>query len=374
MSLVAARTIPWWRTSFGPEVAEKLAEAVADEHVSLGPVTAEFERRVAEALGVKHVVACTSGSTALVMALTAAGVERGDEVVVPNRTWIATAHAAYWLGAKVVLVDTLPDRPVMDVELVRRALTPRTKAVMPVHLGGRAVDMPALRALARERGLRIIEDCAQALFSRERNGDLLGTKSDAGCFSMSMAKLLPTGQGGFTATSDDALAARLRMIRAHGVADVINSAYTVPGCNFRPTDLQSAVGLVQLGRVARRIEQLKGVYARYARGLAQIPAVRLIPVDEAAGELPLYCEVLSPRREALIAYLAARGIQTRPFYPDLDKAEHLKCAGEFPNARVFGAQGLYLPCGPEQAGANIERVLEALREFGARGRRQAPRR
>ncbi len=355
-------TISWWRTQFGEPETQGIADAIAHEHISQGAVTAAFEAKIAEALGVPYCVATTSGSMSLLMALMALGIGRGDEVIVPNRTWIASAHAVAMLGGKVVLVDVLPDIPIMDVAQARRKITKRTKAIMPVHLGGRAVDMDAVTVLARERNLRVVEDASQAVFSKNAAG-YLGTQSDAGCFSLSVAKLIATGQGGFTVTRSQETHDRLKSIRTHGVADVINASYTQLGFNFRFTDLQAAFGLAQLTRVPQRIAHVNAVYQRYVAGLAKLPFVKLIPIAVERGEIPLYVEVLCDNREKIMAHLAAHGIQTRPFYPDLNVATYLGNKGEYPNARVFGEHGLFLPCGPDQPLANVDRVLEVLREY-----------
>lgn len=339
-----------------------MVDAISHEHISQGSVTAEFEKKLAEALGVPYVVATTSGSVALLMALMALGIRRDDEVIVPNRTWIATAHAAAMLGARVVLVDVRPEVPLMDISQVRRKITPRTKAIMPVHLGGRMVDMKEITSLAREYGLRVIEDASQALFSRNSEG-YVGTQSDAGCFSLSVAKLVATGQGGFIVTRNKDTYERLKLIRTHGVTDVINASYTQLGFNFRFTDIQASIGIAQLARAPKRIEHVKAVYARYKAGIAELPFLKLIPFAVAAGEIPLYSEVLCDDRARLVDYLNAQGIQTRPFYPDLDRADYLQNEGDFPNSRLFGDKGLFLPCGPEQPLENIDRVLEILRAF-----------
>ncbi len=354
--------IPWWRTSFGEEESNGLADAVANEHISQGTVTAQFESQIASALEVPYCVATTSGSTALLMALMALGIGRDDEVIVPNRTWIATAHAALMLGAKVVMVDVQSDFPTMDVSQLRQKITRRTKAILPVHLNGRAVDMDEIHAIAREYGLCVIEDAAQALFAKNHNG-FLGTQSDAGCFSLSIAKLISTGQGGIVATRSQVTYDKLKLIRSHGVADVVEATYTGMGFNFKFTDLQASFGLAQLSKVSSRIAQVLAVYDKYEKALDEFPFVRLLPVDYSKGEVPLYIEVLCDERQRLVEFLRERGIQTRPFYPDLHLAPHLKVTGNFPNSKVFSEQGLFLPCGPAQSFENIDRVIEALRHY-----------
>lgn len=355
--------LSWWRTSFGEQEARRIADSIAHEHISQGPVVAEFERRLAEYLGVPFVVATTSGSMALLMALWASGIGPGDEVIVPNRTWIATAHAAILLGAKVRLVDVESVRPIIDVTQIEDAITARTKAVIPVHLNGRSVNIREVNRIAHKHNLFVIEDAAQALGSRNQDG-LLGTQSDMGCFSLSVAKIIATGQGGFVVTKNKSLFQKLVAMRTHGVADVVNADWTQPGFNFRFNDILASIGLVQLERLTERIEKVKKLYARYATAMSELPFLKFIPVNLETGEIPIYIEVLCPHRDRLMQFLADRGIQTRPFYPDLNLAPYFENRGEFPRSKIFGLQGLFLPSGPEQPLANVERVLEVLKEYG----------
>lgn len=332
----------------------------------MGPVTKEFETHLAELLEVPYVVATTSGTTALLMALIACDVGPGDEVIVPNRTWIATAHAALLLGAKPVLAEVQRDYPIVDADAIEPLVTSRTKVIMPVHLNGRSADMKRINEIARANGLRVVEDAAQALGSRNRFG-FLGAQSDIGCFSLSVAKIIATGQGGYLATRDESLAKRLVSIRTHGVTDVINPVYTGFGFNFRYNDVQASIGLAQLSRLAGRIERANEIYRMYEKGLADVPGVRVVPADIGGGQIPIYIEILCDRRQQLVDFLAARGIQTRPFYPDLDTAPHLRTNREFPNSRRFGEQGLFLPSGGEQPLENVKSVIEAIHVWSGKG-------
>lgn len=351
----------WW-SNVGEEEIRRIGDAIRNKRLSHGPITEEFERRIGQVLGLEHVAATTSGSMAILMALIAAEVGPGDEVIVPNRTWIATAHAPWLLGAKPVFVDVLPDCPVIDVAQVEARITARTKAIIPVHLNGRSADMRALNRIAARHGLKVIEDAAQAFGSRNLDGPL-GTQSFAGCFSLSVAKIITTGQGGYVVTRDPEVGARLRAMRTHGVSDPINCIYTKPGFNFRFTDLLASIGLVQLEQLPERIRKLQIIYARYAAALPAFDFLRFVPVNIAAGEIPIYIEVCCPQRDRLVAHLAATGIQTRPFYPDLHTAPYFGDTGRYPNAEKFAAQGLFLPSGPDQPMENVERVLEELARF-----------
>lgn len=356
-------SISWWRTSFGDKEIERIAVAIRAENMSQGPVTAEFEKRLAEILNVPHVVATTNGSTALLMALIACGIRPGDEVIVPNRTWIATPHAVLLLGAKPVLVDCLPDLPIIDPGEIEAVITPRTKAILPVHLNGRSADVRTIRAIAKKHGLRVIEDAAQAMSSRNADGPL-GTQADIGCFSLSVAKIISTGQGGYLATRDDAFASRLSAMRTHGVVDLINATYGDFGFNFRYNDIQASIGLVQLEHLDRRIAHVREIYRLYTAGLADLPFIRMVPVNVDAGEIPIYAEVMCEDRKQVIDFLAAREIQTRPFQPDLNLVKHLQTPRPFPNSKRFAQHGLVLPSGGEQPLENVKRVIECLHDFG----------
>ena len=356
------KPISWWRTSFGEDEIRQIRKAIDSERISQGPVTAEFESRIADALQVPYAVATTSGSVALLMALMALGIGRDDEVIIPNRTWIATAHAPLLLGAKVVLVDVLADRPVMDVSLIREKISPRTKAIMPVHLNGRAVDMAAIHTQAKEYGLVVVEDACQALFSRNKSG-YLGTQSDAGCFSLGVTKLLSTGQGGFVVTRNREVYDKLKMIRNHGVVDNFTDRWNQLGCNFKFTDLMAAFGLAQLEKVRDKVASVSDIYSCYEEGLRDNPAIRIIPVDLTGGEVPLFMEVMCEKRDDLMGFLADHGIQTRPSLPSLHTSAYLGNSGEFPHSGKFDGNALFLPCGPDQPLANVEQVLRKIQLF-----------
>ncbi len=357
--------IPWWRTLFGDAEIEKLRESVFQEHISQGPVTEQFEAELAAALDVPYTVMTTSGSAALLMTLMALGIGHDDEVIVPNRTWIATAHAVLLVGAKVILVDVRSDIPTIDVSQIRRKITSRTKAIIPVHLNGRAVDMKEIHSIAREHGLYVIEDACQALFSKNSNG-FLGTQSDAGCFSLGVTKLISTGQGGFVVIKNRKTYEKLKLIRNHGVSDYFAETWNQLGFNFKFTDLLASFGLQQLRRVPGRIAHLNEIYTKYAAVMAELPFLQLVTINVSKGELPLYIEVICEQRDQLMEFLSSHGIQTRAVPPNLHIAKYISNDGQFPNSIVFGAQGLYLPCGPEQPLDNVNRVVEVLRLFGVR--------
>lgn len=357
--------ISWWRTSFGDHEVEKLRESVQKECIGQGAVTEEFEEQIAQALNVPFVVATTSGSAALYMALLSVGIGQGDEVIIPNRTWIASANATLLTGAKVVLVDVQSDLPLIDVTQIQSKITPQTKALMPVHLNGRSADMLGIQHLAGEFGIPIIEDACQAFFSSNSNG-YLGTQSDVGCFSLGVTKLVSTGQGGFVVTKNRDVYDRLKLIRNHGVTDEFTESYDQFGFNFKFTDLLASFGLVQLSRVSKRITHLNKIYDRYESAISEFECVDLLPVNVSSGEVPLYAEVLCPERKELKHFLQLHNIQVRIVPPNSSISSSIKNDSNFPNSIRFSEQGLYLPCGPEQPLENVDFVIDTLRAFDHR--------
>jgi perosamine synthetase len=213
--------------------------------VAQGPRTARFEERFAQACGVKHAIATTSGTTALHIALLANGVGEGDEVITTPFTFIASANSILFTGAQPVFVDIDPETFNIDPEQVAKAVTPRTKAIMPVHLYGYMCDMDALQAIADRHGLKIVEDACQAIGAayRGKPAGSIGT----GCFSLYATKNVMSGEGGMITTSDDAVAEKCRMLRNHGMKR--RYYHDMLGFNFRMTDLCAAIGLAQMDRL-----------------------------------------------------------------------------------------------------------------------------
>lgn len=351
--------IPWWNTSFQNGEAEAAANAILNRNISQGPVVEGFEKKLATFLGVDDVIATTSGSMALVLALLASGVQAGDEVIVPNRTWIATGHSATLIGAKVKLAEVHPERSTILTSEVRRLITKRTRAIIAVHPNGRSAPIEELRSVAKDHNISLIEDAAQALGSKTENG-MLGAQGDIGCFSLSVAKIISTGQGGFLTVRDPEKASLVRQLRTHGVSNVFSAEWAIPGGNFRFTDILAAVGCVQLNHLGSRIERARLVLERYTRNLETVPVKVIGP---AGAEVGPYVEVLTPRREELIRFLELAKIESRRFYPNLSTAPYWATSRIFSNSEVFESQGIWLPSGPGITDHEVDRVCERISEF-----------
>lgn len=352
--------INWWRTKLGNKEIKSVIQAIKHEHLSQGVVVKEFEENLSKKLNVPYVVCTTNGSSALLLAYIALGVKPNDEVIIPNRTFIATAHAALLLGAKVILVDTNKSIPTIDVNAIERKITKKTKVIVPVHLNGRSCDMNHINELAEKYGINVVEDSAQALFSRNKNG-YLGTQSSIGIYSIAATKIITTGQGGFLVTKDKELYEKMRLIRNHGVVDTLKDSYNQLGFNFRYSDILASIGNIQLTKADKNINYVNMVYKKYESSLPK--SIKMIHVDIQNGEVPLWVEVLCKEREKLMKYLLNNGVETRQFLPDLNLSQHLSNNGLFTNSKLFSKNGLILPCGPAQKMSDIEFVIDLLRKW-----------
>jgi len=234
------------------EAVQRVLESGILTHKSgAGPYVRQFEEAFARFVGARHAIAVNTGTAALHAALMAVGVGRGDEVIVPSFTFIATSNMVILCGAKPVLVDIESHTYNLDPEKVKEAITPRTKAIMPVHLYGHPAHMDPLLELAEERGLAVIEDCAQAHGSRYR-GRSVGTLGDVGCFSFYPSKVITTGEGGIITTNSDELAERLRRIRSHGEAKPYD--FVEMGHNYHMPEMAAAIGVEQVKRLPKLLE------------------------------------------------------------------------------------------------------------------------
>jgi perosamine synthetase len=355
--------IPWWSTNFGEKEIEHVTQSMRDKCISQGKVTEEFEKNLSEFLEVEHVMAVSNGSCAILIALMAVGVLPGDEVIIPNRTWIATAHAVNLLGANVVLVDTEKERPIIDASLIEKKITSKTKAIIPVHMNGRSCDMRTINLIAKKHNLFVVEDAAQAIASRNIDG-YLGLQSDVGCFSLSVAKTISTGQGGFAVTNNSDLATKIRAIRTQGVESVKDpKEWPMPGFNFRFNDILASIGIEQLKRLPERLNHIRDIYEVYDKNLKD-SKFKIIPVDTHSGEIPVYNEFLVEKREIWTEQLAISGIEVRSFYPAVNSAHYLQQTKErYINSELFSNNGLYLPSGPGQKISSIKESIKTIKNI-----------
>jgi dTDP-4-amino-4,6-dideoxygalactose transaminase len=346
------------------EIGRALADVAESTAYVLGPKVAAFEKAFAAYVGSRHCVGVNSGTSALHLALLGAGVGPGDEVLTVPMTFIATSWAVTYVGARPVYVDVDAATRTMDVEQVEQRITPRTRALLPVHLYGQPADLGPLLEIGRRHGIPVIEDAAQAHGARY-HGRGAGSLGLCGCFSFYPGKNLGAhGEAGAVVTDDDHIAARLRALRDHAQKERYH--HDEIGFNYRMDAFQGAVLGVKLKHLERWTEARRALAVRYGAALVGLPLE--LPAEAPGRRHVWYLYVvLHPQRDRIRADLEARGIQTGLHYPiplHLQKAyRHLEHReGDFPVAERIGRECLTLPLFPEMTDEQQAAVFSALRE------------
>jgi dTDP-4-amino-4,6-dideoxygalactose transaminase len=375
-------TIPITRPTLGEEEAAAAREAILSGWVTQGPQVAAFEAEFAAYVGARFACAVSNCTTALHLALHALGVGPGDEVLTVSHSFIATANVVRYCGATPVFVDVDPLTYNLDPALLARAVTPRTKAVLPVHQVGLPCDLPATLAAAGAAGLPVVEDAACAIGSEvrvagdwQRVGRPHGTVA---CFSFHPRKVISTGDGGMLTTDDPALDRRFRLLRQHAmsVPDTVRHAartvvfedYPEVGFNYRMTDIQAAVGRVQLGRLPGLLEKRRALARRYDEALAGIPGLRPPHVpDWARPNYQSYAVTVTPdyplTRDGLMQALLDRGASTRRGIMNAHQEPAYAGLGpqRLPHSEAARDTTVLLPLYPDMTPQEQDRVLDALR-------------
>ena len=325
---------------------------------SIGPYIDRFEGAFARYLGVRHAIAVSNGTVALHLALHAMGLGPGDEVIVPDLTFAATAHTVLQTGAVPVFADVSAETWCLDPRAVERAVTPRTRAIVPVHLFGHPADMPAISAIAlqaasADRRIHVLEDAAEA-HGASIGSTRAGALGDMGAFSFYGNKLMTTGEGGMLTTNDDALAQRCRFLKDHGMSPERRYFHTELAFNYRMTNLQAALGVAQLEQLDEFIEKKRRIMGWYREALSGVPGVTLNP--ETPGFRNVFWMIsvvlgdqIRLERDQVCARLRAAGVDTRPFFVPMSALPHLA------SARTVGVDGP----GPDGAGCPVSARLSA---------------
>lgn len=368
------KVIPWWHPKLGEKEKENLAKVIDSQFPNHGIYTVEFEKQVAAICNMPHAVAVTSGTAAIFLSLKAADVSYGDEVIIPDITFIATAHAVSLTGATPVIVDVRKDNLTIDVEKVREAITEKTKAVIPVHLSGRGTSIQKLAELCKEKKLFLIEDAAES-FGSISYGNPLGSFGFAGCISFTATKLLTTGQGGVVVVRDEETYYKIRALRDHGRPNRGTGSTDIHdtiGYNFKFTDLQASVGLAQLEQLNERLIQQKHLYHTYKRLLSEVEEISLLPFATETGESPLWVDAVAKDRDNLLNFLSNEGIETRKFwYPVHQQKPYKQDDALFPVATEVSKEAFWLPSALSLVEEDIEFVCEKIKEFYSKSKSKA---
>lgn len=369
--------IPLADIDFDSEEEAAVLEVVKSRWLTMGAMTQAFEEEFAAYTGARHAIAVANGTAALHLACMVVGLKPGDEVIVPSLTFVATANAIRYTGAIPVFADIESEQDLdISVRAIEQKLTEKTRAIMVMHYGGYACDMPAITKLAREKGLAIIEDAAHAIGS-EIDGRKMGVWGEVGCFSFFSNKNMTTGEGGMVVTNNDAMADRLRILRSHGMTtmswdrhkghawsyDVVELGY-----NYRLDEIRAALGRVQLSKLDRNNERRRILSALYREQLQELVPTIVVPFNETRGIsachlLPILLPAGSDRL-GFMEYMKSHGIQTSIHYPPIHKFQAFAGiglgAGDLPVTENVTGRQVTLPLYPTLKEEDVTVVVQAV--------------
>ncbi|MEW5992578.1 MAG: DegT/DnrJ/EryC1/StrS family aminotransferase [Chloroflexota bacterium] len=354
--------IPITRPDLGQDEIDAVAEVIRSGMVAQGPRVRELEAQWAAYCGVRNAVAVGNGTLALMATFACLGIGPGDEVITVSHTFAATANAILSTGATPVFVDIEADTYLIDAKRIEAAITPRTRAIVPVHLFGLVADMDMIGAIADRHGLTVIEDACQAhgaLYRGRRAGSF-----GVGAFSLYATKNMTTGEGGFVTTDDDELADRLRLYRNQGMR--ARYQFETLGFNYRMTDLNAAIGLVQLDKLERNTARRQKVAAAYDEGFADLPVGIPVVPDGRTHVYHQYTLAVGPGRDAILAAVKAAGVGADVYYPvPVHRQAYIQERGlhaDLPVTDRAAAETIALPMYPGMTDEDRATVIRVVRE------------
>lgn len=361
--------IPIAEPYLGEEELENVIEAVKSGWISSkGKFIEEFEENFARYCGVKYGVATSNGTVALHLALKALGIKKGDEVIVPELTFVATANVVTYCNAKPVFVDSHPQYWCIDPDKIEDKITPKTKAIIPVHLYGHPCDMNAIMDIAKDYNLYLVEDAAEA-HGAEYKGKRVGSFGDINCFSFYGNKIISTGEGGMCVTKNEELAEKMRILRDHGMNPNKRYWHDVVGFNYRMTNLQAAIGAAQLSRLDTFVEKKRKIARWYEEGLLELAEMGLIKLHPemlwAKCVYWMYCILVEDKigisRDDLMKKLEEKEVDTRPFFYPIHVMPPYNIDDEFPVAEEVSKKGVSLPSSINLNVNRIRYIIEVIR-------------
>lgn len=324
--------------------------------------TAEFEQMIAEYTGSQFCCAVSNGTVSLAIALWAAGVGKGDEVLVPNFTMIATPNAVALVGARPVLVDVEPRTLCMDLDCCRKAITNKTKAIILVSSNGRAPNMAAYQNFCKKYNLFFLEDAAQSLGSFQ-NGKHIGVFGDAGSFSFSSPKIITTGQGGALVTNNEILYHKIKKIKDFGREKGGTDWHDILGFNFKFTDLQAVIGIEQMKKLPARVQRKKQIYRLYVSELSKIKSLEFIPTSHETA--PWFIDVYLENPAALLDFLKKHEVGTRLVYPPVNHQKLYANERKHPVSERYCYLGLWLPSSSFLTDDRILHICKLIKTYFA---------
>lgn len=366
---------------YAPEITksdiETITKTLKDQWVSIqAPIVRRFEDGFKKFIGTKDAIACNSGTAAIECSLRALDIGPGDEVIIPDFTFIQIANSVLRVGARPVLVDSTKEHPNMDLGLVENEITGKTKAIIAVHTFGQPLDASILDRLRRKYDLFVIEDCAESMGSRYPNGKMVGSVGDTGCFSLYVNKLITAGEGGVITARSMKLSELIREYRNHGYTKRYHFWHFIQGGNYKLSAMQVALAYSQLSRIQKLIKKKKLITNWYLKYLKDIKGIKLLLLHASPGVLcwmfPVVLKGSFPMSRGKLRYfLANRGIETRAFFYPLSQQPCLRdicSSGTFPNSYRFAKMGLYLPSSPLLKEKDIRIICHCINELSKQKR------
>ncbi len=357
--------IPQMRPFFGKEEQDALYDYMKEDgFLTEYKKTSEFEKMIAEFTGAKHCIVVNNGTISLSLAALSAGIQAGDEVIIPNYTMIATPNSVQMFGAVPVFVDVEPETLCLDIDLVEKAITPKTKAIMLVSANGRypKSGIESFEALAGKNKISLIEDAAQGLGSWYPDGRHIGRAGIVGSFSFSAPKIISTGQGGCLITDSDKTATKLRKLKDFGRSSGGNDIHESIGYNFKFTELQACVGIEQMKKLKQRIDRKKEIYNLYVDCLKDLDQIKIFENNNKTTS-PWFIDSVVSNRQKLIVHLEKNNIGTRVMYPPINKQKAYSSKGSYPVSEHIGKAGLWLPSMAQLRDNQVRFICECIKEF-----------
>tara|TARA_B100001057_G_scaffold453779_1_gene498878 strand:- start:6861 stop:7994 length:1134 start_codon:yes stop_codon:yes gene_type:complete len=343
-----------------------LNKVLKSNYINEGNQTREFEKKICKLLKIKYAVTTTSGTVAIFLALKAAGIKKGDEVIIPNITFPATANAVDMAGGKVVLADVNPTNLLIDEKSLIKKINRKTKFIIPVHISGRGGNIRKIVSLGKKKSIKIIEDAAEALGSKNL-GKNLGSFGIAGCFSFAPNKIFTTGQGGIVVTNNFKLFNKLKRLKDQGREGPTTGGedkYVSIGYNFKFTNLQSSLALSQIKNFNWRMQKLRDIHKFYLKNIYQNKYFKIINFNINEGELPLWTDVWCLNRNKLFNYLKSKNIICRYYWKPINTCKPYRSSFKgLLNSKKIQKKMMWLPSSLDMSIKEQKKVCEKINLF-----------
>lgn len=358
------KKINFWDPVFGKKELKNINNTFKTNYLNDGYVTRLLEEKIQKILKVKHAVCVTSGTASIFLALKSLGVNKNDEVIMPDLAYGATANAILLTGAKLVLCDV--DKSLcFDIEKLKNKITAKTKVIIPIHISGRSGNFHKIIEIAKKKKIFLVEDAAEALFSKYKNS-FLGTAGEIGCFSLTASKIITSGQGGIVVTNKTNLYKKILLLKNQGVkgaSDGGNVVHKVSSFNFKYTNLQSAVALGQIESLKKRIFILKKNNFFYKKYLKNVKQIQLLDFDD--KNIPLWNDCYVKNRNKLFLYLKRKNIYCRKFWHPIHTHKPFKKYFDksLKNSKIFSKKLIWLPSSYKLNDRSIKFICDQIKSF-----------